>query len=199
MSTLSNRTILLAALLALGSLLAMAAGLAEMPLREAGDFNLLAYLMGQIEFERPPMAVSGEPIDLTPPYTADASGTDPDISSGAQYKTTVSYADKNQYTADVPWTIEWVGQSNGDNLLEEGEMAEITAWLLARNTAVAVTNTAATGYWTADANGAHGILSSGTLLGVNDQFTLEVKPPSGAVLSVQRTLPARLDTVMDLK
>jgi archaellin len=34
---------------------------------------------------------------------------------------------------------------------------------------------------------------------VNDQFTIEVNPPQGSVLNLQRTLPSRLDTIMDLK
>ena len=64
-------------------------------------------------------AIAGEPIDLTPPYTADDANTDPDISPGAEYKTVISYMDKNQYLSDVPWTIKLLGQSTNDNLLEE--------------------------------------------------------------------------------
>jgi len=144
-------------------------------------------------------AVAGEPVDLTPPYTEGEDGTDPDLSSGAEYKTVISYTDINQHLPDVPWTVSWVGNSNGDSLLEEGEKAEITVWLLERTTTVAVTDASAAGYWVADANGSHGILSTGTLIGTNDQFTLEMKPESGAVLTVQRTAPSRLDTIMDLK
>ena len=47
-------------------------------------------------------ADDGEPVDLTPPYTADGSATDPDISSGAEYKTIISYSDINQVMSDVP-------------------------------------------------------------------------------------------------
>ena len=144
-------------------------------------------------------AVSGEPVDLTPPYTANGSGTDPDFSSGAEYKTIISYTDINQHMADVPWSVSWIGNNNSDSLLEEGEKAEITVWLLNRATGTAVTNAASTGYWTADSNGSHGYLSTSTLIGTNDQFTLEMKPNSGAVLAIQRTVPSRLDTVMDLK
>lgn len=144
-------------------------------------------------------AVSGEPVDLTPPYTANGSGTDPDFSSGAEYKTIISYTDINQHMADVPWSVSWIGNNNSDSLLEEGEKAEITVWLLNRDTGTAVTDAASTGYWTADANGSHGYLSTSTLIGTNDQFTLEMKPNSGAVLAIQRTVPSRLDTVMDLK
>ena len=144
-------------------------------------------------------AVAGEPVDLTPPYTANAAATDPDISSGAEYKTVISYIDQNQFMSDVPWSVAWLGDNNGDSLLEVGEKAEISVWLLIRDTTQATTSSTATSYWTADGNGAHGILSSGTLLGKNDRFTLTLNPPSGAVLNIERTLPARLDAIMDLK
>ena len=62
-------------------------------------------------------AVAGEPVDLTPPYTSNASGTDPDISSGAKYVTIVSYNDKNQFISDVPWSVTYLGDDDGDNLL----------------------------------------------------------------------------------
>ncbi|MDG0866530.1 archaellin/type IV pilin N-terminal domain-containing protein [Candidatus Lucifugimonas marina] len=146
-------------------------------------------------------AVAGEPVDLTPPYTAGGSGTDPDISSGAEYKTVISYTDTNQYLPDVPWSVDWVGNANSDNLLENGEKAEITVWLLERNTGTAIGSSDSVGEYAAvDGNGSSGILQTGgTLISTNDQFTIEVKPESGAVLTVQRTAPSRLDTVMDLK
>ena len=148
-------------------------------------------------------AVAGEPVDLTPPYNTDDSLTDPDIVSNAEYKTVVSYSDTNQFLADVPWTVSWVGNNNSDNLLEEGEKAEISVWLLTRDYSTQATDPTATGgvefYPYADTNGARGMLSTDTVIGTNDQFTLEMKPESGAVLTVQRTAPSRLDTIMDLK
>ena len=119
-------------------------------------------------------AVSGEPVDLTPPYLEGKSGTDPDIVSNAEYKTVVSYTDINQYLSDVPWTVSWIGNSNNDDLLEEGEKAEITVWLLMRATGVAVTDAASTGYWVPDTNGANGMEAGATLIGTNDQFTFEM-------------------------
>ncbi|MCI0874711.1 MAG: hypothetical protein J4N79_10610, partial [Chloroflexi bacterium] len=56
-------------------------------------------------------AIAGEPVDLTPPYTFDDSGSDPDIASGAEYKTIISFQDRNQYLSDVPWTVKILGQS----------------------------------------------------------------------------------------
>ena len=113
-----------------------------------------------------------------PPYTADDSGTDPDISSGAEYNTVVSYSDKNQFLSDVPWTIDWLGNNGGDNLLEAGEKAEITVWLLVRDTAQAISSSTATSYWDFDENGAVGMRSTGTILSKHDQFTLKVSPLS---------------------
>ncbi len=146
-------------------------------------------------------AVAGEPIDLTPPYTKDDSNTDPDLSSGAEYVTTVSYTDQNQYLNDVPWTIAWPGFDNGDNILEVNEKAELTVWLLdrANGTAIGATDSIAYMDGTGDGGGTGGMASTNTVLTTNDEFTVEVKPPTGATLIIERTLPARLDTVMDLR
>ena len=145
-------------------------------------------------------AVAGEAIDLTPPYTADDSGLDPDYVDGAEYRTVISYADINQFLPDVPWTVNFIGNDSGDNLLEDGEKAEITVWLLARNLSVADVSLAnAVATWEEDARGGHGILTGGTLLTPNDKFTVEVKPSTGAIMALQRVTPAKLDPVMDLK
>ena len=145
-------------------------------------------------------AVKGEAVDLTAPYIVGGTGTDPDIVSNAEYRTVISYTDTNQYASDVPWTLDWIGDSNSDSLLEEGEKAEITVWLLERNTATAISADDGVGEYAAvDVNGSSGILQGGTLISAYDQFTIEVKPESGAVLTIQRSAPGRLDTVMDLK
>jgi len=148
-------------------------------------------------------AIAGEPVDLTPPYDTNGAGSDPDIVANAEYRTVISYIDQNQYLADVPWTVSWVGNNNSDNLLEEGEKAEITVWLLRRDIAAQATDpTASNGvdyYAAADVNGSRGLLSTDTFITTNDQFTVQMKPNSGAVLTIQRWAPPRLDTVMDLK
>ena len=94
----------------------------------------------------------------------------------------------------------WLGQSNSDSLLEEGEKAEISVWLLLRDTSIAATANNGVDYYSGpDGNGARGLISTETIIGTNDKFTIEVKPESGAVLTIQRTAPSRLDTIMDLK
>ena len=146
-------------------------------------------------------SVAGQEVDLTPPYTKNDTSIDPDFSAGAEYRSVVSYLDQTQYLPDVPWTVDFVGNSNDDFLLEAGEKAEITVWLLARNYSVAsVTAASATAMWEADTRGASGILSvGGVLLTPNDLFTIEVKPDIGSVMTLQRTVPVKLDPVMDLR
>jgi flagellin FlaB len=133
-----------------------------------------------------------DPIDLTPPYTADGSGTDPD-SSVTTNKTTIVYIDDNQILQNVPWTIDFLG-TGADNMLDSGEKAEIQVWLMNRSTGTVITSNSSVNYM---ASG--GLTASGTLLTPNDRFTLEIQPPTGAVFTVRRTLPAVLDTVINLR
>ena len=146
-------------------------------------------------------SLAGEPIDMTPPYTADDSGTDPDYDSTNSSVVVVSYADEDQRLLDIPWTIQFIGKSNGDNLLEDGEKAEVTVWLLDRDTSVAITATDSVAYMdgTGDGGGAGGIDSSGTLLAKSTRFIVELTPQQGASLTIQRTLPPGLRQVMNLQ
>jgi len=146
-------------------------------------------------------SLAGEPIDMTPPYTADDSGTDPDYDSTNSSVVVVSYADEDQRLLDIPWTIQFIGKSNGDNLLEDGEKAEVTVWLLDRDTSVDITATDSVAYMdgTGDGGGAGGIDSSGTLLAKSTRFIVELTPQQGASLTIQRTLPPGLRQVMNLQ
>jgi len=100
-------------------------------------------------------AVAGKPIDLTP--------TPNNV-------TVISYSDRNTYEANVNWTVSFVGQNDGDYLLEMGEQAQIAVAL--------------------------GFLANPP--GPNDEFALQVKPPHGSVITIERTVPANIDAVMDL-
>ena len=139
-------------------------------------------------------AIAGEPVDLTPDFLANGSGIDPVADSGAESVTIISYTDKNQVFNDLPWTVAWLGNNDGDNLLEDNEKAEITVWLLNRAYAVAIGTAGSIVLQTTEG----GMTSASTLLTTNDEFTIEMQPPSGAVLNIQRTTPSQFDTVMDL-
>ncbi len=144
-------------------------------------------------------AVGGEPVNLTAPYTADGSTTDPDIVASAQSKMVVSFADDNQFLNDLPWTKSFVGYDNSDDMLDAGEKAEITVWLLDRNNATAIGDNDSVGYMDgASPGGDGGLTGSSTVLAVNAEFTIEVTPESGAVLTIQRTLPAVFQPISDL-
>ena len=138
-------------------------------------------------------AVAGNPVDLTPGYTTDGAGDDPDVDATAKQVTVISYRDKEQFLADVPWTISFPGNDDGDKLLENNEKAEITVWLLTRDNTV-------TDVGSADSLKVltNGIASTANILRPSDEFTLEMNPPSGAVLNLKRDLPAQFDTVIDL-
>ena len=100
-------------------------------------------------------AVGGEPINLNT--------TDRIV--------VIDYRDATQIAAISNWTLLWKVQNDDDDLLESGELAELTIPL------DALTNT----------------------LGINTDFSVEIKPPAGAVLNIQRTTPAYIEAVYDLQ
>ncbi len=89
----------------------------------------------------------------------------------------IGYRDGTTLDADVPWDSTFIinndSGATADTLLEEGELAEITVHLSAATPAIA--------------------------LGASTEFTLEVKPPTGAVLTFTRTTPASVEPVMELR
>ena len=132
-------------------------------------------------------ALAGQAIDLTPSYIL----TDGDLTANtAEHVALISYIDDVQMITDAAWTVKFIGANNGDNLLESGEQAVITVYLLDYQ------------------DGAY-MLGGGVedpfidevtkLPGIYDTFTIEIKANKGSALTMERTLPARIDTVMDLK
>jgi flagellin FlaB len=146
-------------------------------------------------------SLAGEPVDLTAPYTADDSGTDPDVVVGASTATIISYADENQRKSDVAWSQTFIGTNNGDNLLEDGEKAEITVWLMDRLTGVAVGSNSSLAYTdgiSSNGGSASGLTSVDSLVVKSTRFVLELTPQLGAPLTVQRAIPPGLRNVMNL-
>ena len=84
--------------------------------------------------------------------------------------TVISYSSSTIRTEELSWVSEAQGWSDADSLLEAGEMFEITV----------------------DMTGA------GETIGTYHTFTLEVKPPVGSMLRIERTTPAAIDSVMIL-
>ena len=103
--------------------------------------------------------MGGQAIDLTQNTTGNET-----------HVTIISYTDKDQHVADLPWTVSWIGKNNNDHSLDQNEQAVIRVNLSGLNPSPAT----------------------------YDQFTIEIKPIVGAPLILNRTLPAKIDAVMDL-
>jgi flagellin FlaB len=88
-------------------------------------------------------------------------------------RTVISYQDHDTSANNVTYTADVI-TGNGDKLLEQGELFEI---------GIDMTQTA---------------LTSVTLT-TNTTFTIEVKPPSGSYMVIQRTTPASINqSIIDL-
>ncbi len=91
-----------------------------------------------------------------------------DTSSGTN-KVVISFMDQTQKFSTMNWTLEKLNSTNTDNLLDENELFQITVDFSVTDNVVA--------YHT---------------------FTLEIKPPIGAVLPIERTVPARVSQYVNL-
>ena len=131
-------------------------------------------------------SIADEPIDLTPSFTADGRGIDPDPAIVTVPVVVVSYVDKNQALQAVPWTVRWLENNDGDNLLEADERAEITVWLLNRDNAVSDPESRSSLNYMSSG----GMTGDSTVLSDHDKFTLILKQhtPLGLPLNIKRTL-----------
>ena len=131
------------------------------------------------------MAVKGDVIAKgdagTPPSSVDevvftmalVSGGDPVDLSGTMSNTRkviVSYVDASQVMNNLDYNVTYIGSNNDNTLLEGSELAEFTVDLTGLSPA----------------------------LPQNTNFTLEIKPPTGSVIKLDRTTPAAIETVMNL-
>jgi len=137
--------------------------------------------------------LKGEPIDLHPSYTGDATnGITP--SAPDEHTTIISLHDQNVHLTDCAWTVDFLGSDTGDYLLEQNEKAQITVFVVNNDG----------GTWKLGPSGSTTFYSDDEdtnptkLIDTDHTFTIEVKPAAGAVLTIERTTPSYLDEVMDL-
>jgi flagellin FlaB len=102
---------------------------------------------------------------------ANVAGGQPVDFSTNQRVVQIEYRDEYQRVPITNWTFTALGYDDGDSLLEQRELFEIII----------------------------PTISLPDPMGPNRKFTIEIKPPIGAPLQVQRTIPATIDSVMDLK
>ncbi len=84
--------------------------------------------------------------------------------------TVISYSSSGNRTEELDWASSPQGWGDSDKLLEAGEMFEITV----------------------------DMTTAGEVIGTYHVFRLEIKPPTGAAVIIERTTPAALDSVMIL-
>ncbi len=147
-----------------------------------GDANISSSV-GKMEITVKNAMAGGEAIDLTPPYALAGGALVP---SGLENPATIAFSDSGLTMADCPWTLSWVGKNNDDYYMETNEKAVITVWFHDYDSSI----------WS-NGNQADGFLGS-YYITTDHTLTLEIKAAKGAVLTIQRTTPAYLDTVMDL-
>ena len=102
---------------------------------------------------------------------------------------------------DLRWEVDWLGlcqETPCDTLLEVNETALITVWFHTQ-TDLATTTSFHLAYVQEDEGDDEDSVHLTTLLTKKTQFIVEVVPAVGAVLTIERTTPALLDTVMNLK
>ncbi len=125
--------------------------------------------------------LGGEAIDFTAP-TANSSGSGLADASSTNV-VVLNYQDEDQVANDLYWTVTKLGNADADNLLENNERFQITVGNTANGTSA----------------GGNLIDALGTDLTVKKTFNLEVLTPVGAVLVIERTTPAYIDTIMNLR
>ena len=114
--------------------------------------------------------VTSVSLVLTNAEKGQAIDLSPNTGGNSTHVTVISYTDSNQHVSDLPWSVLFIGKNNGDILLEQDEQAVVTVDLTGLTTPPTTYST----------------------------FTIEVKPVIGATLVINRTLPARIDAVMDI-
>jgi archaeal flagellin FlaB len=89
----------------------------------------------------------------------------------------ISYADSYQQFPSLDWTMTKLATRNDNNLLEDGELFQITIDLAPVNA---------------------GATSDDQKLQAYHTFSLEIKPPNGAVLVLERTVPVGVSEMVNL-
>ena len=119
--------------------------------------------------------LGGEAIDFTQPSenTSDTGTAAADSSN----KLVIQYVDENQTKNDLYWTLTKLGNADDDDLLENNEKFKVTLGDDTSNLLGALTPD----------------------LTANKEFSLILQTPVGAVLEIERTTPAYIDTIMNLR
>jgi len=116
--------------------------------------------------------LGGEAVDFTEPNdggSGQAAANSPNV-------VVINYQDQYQTADDLYWTISKLGNADTDDLLEANERFEITIGGATSNLTTALTPD----------------------LLVKQTFNIEILTPAGATLTIERTTPAWIDSIVHL-
>ena len=115
-------------------------------------------------------SLKGTPLNLVPTVDSDSDGLLSD-ESPKLHSLVITFINQSQRVTDIAWTATEVGKGDGDALMETGERFELVVDLTAISPAIKQ----------------------------NDTFVLEIKPGKGSSITLERTMPGRIDDVMNLR
>jgi len=136
---------------------------------DTGTVKLVSFIVSNV--------LGGEAIDFTTPTANGTTGIAAGGTSSTN-KVVINYVDQNQTVNDLYWTVTKLGNTDDDYLLENNERFKIT-----------IGN---------DSTGGTLLNALDPDLTSNQQFSLIVQTPIGAVLEIERTTPAWIDAIMNL-
>jgi len=125
-------------------------------------------------------ALGGQSVDFTEP-TANTTANNGIAAPASTNKIVIKYIDAAQTVTDLYWQATPLGTNDGDELLDANEKFQIVI-----------------GDASDTANGGNLMSALGTDLNINTTFSLEILTPAGAVMVIERTTPARIETKMNL-
>ena len=136
--------------------------------------------LGQITFDLS-LASGGGSIDFTPPNPSPDNNGLADPTS--QNIIIISYTDANQHVDNLYWTLKQSGKSNGNNLLEEDEIFQITVG----------------GSPIPGQNGGNLVNALSKPLSTDTDFEIQVQAPQGATLGIDRRTPPYFTNITNFR
>ena len=109
--------------------------------------------------------------------TQGSGGIDFTDTSGGNNKVIISYSDQYSQYPTLDWTTTQLTTTDNDTMLDPNELFLITIDLSV------ISDNAS---------------SDAEKMGAYHEFSIEIKPPTGAVLTIERTVPARVSHIVNL-
>ncbi len=119
----------------------------------------------------------GTTLYATLGVTAGSGGIDFTDTSGGNNKVIISYSDQYSQYPTLDWTTTQLTTTDNDTMLDSNELFLITIDLSV------ISDNAS---------------SDAEKMGAYHEFSIEIKPPTGPVLTIERTVPARVSRIVNL-